>query len=130
MHIPFDLFRFWIGMECEFKGHRVPHFTPQGPLNHKIISRRGGLHSYCLVYNLCYIQCRMAAFVEQSFAIIFRLNQQKKKIFKISKKKRERRKGPSMSFYSDFISILSRFYPDFIQILSRFYPNFILILSG
>ena len=41
---------------------------------------------------------------------------------------------PSMSFYPDFIQILSRFYPDFIQILSRFYrnslyPNFIHILS-
>jgi galactose-1-phosphate uridylyltransferase len=33
--------------------------------------------------------------------------------------------GPSMSFYPDFIQILSRFYPDFIQILSRFYPDFI-----
>ena len=38
--------------------------------------------------------------------------------------------GLSMSFYPDFILILSRFYPDFlktinfIQILSRFYPNF------
>ena len=28
-------------------------------------------------------------------------------------------KGPSMSFYPDFILILSWFYPDFIQILSR-----------
>ena len=27
--------------------------------------------------------------------------------------------APSMSFYPDFISILSWFYPDFIQILSR-----------
>ena len=39
---------------------------------------------------------------------------------------------PSMSFYPDFIQILSRFYldlsrfyPDFIQILFRFYPDFI-----
>ena len=43
-------------------------------------------------------------------------------------------KAPSMSFYPDFISILSWFYPDFILILSRFfrnslYPNFIQILS-
>ena len=36
---------------------------------------------------------------------------------------------PSMSFYPDFIQILSRFYPDFIQILFRFYPDFIQILS-
>ena len=32
---------------------------------------------------------------------------------------------PSMSFYSDFIQILSRFYLDFIQILSRFYPDYL-----
>ena len=50
-------------------------------------------------------------------------------------------KVTSMSFYLDFILILSRFilvlswfYPDFskthfIQILSRFYPDFLLILS-
>ena len=37
--------------------------------------------------------------------------------------------GSSMSFYSDFILILSWFYPDFILILSWFYPDFILILS-
>ena len=37
--------------------------------------------------------------------------------------------GPSMSFYPDFILILSRFYSDFILILSRFYPDFIQILS-
>ena len=30
---------------------------------------------------------------------------------------------PSMSFYPDFIQILSRFYPDFTQILSRFYKT-------
>ena len=38
-------------------------------------------------------------------------------------------KGPSMSFYPDFIPILSWFYPDFILILSWFYPDFIQILS-
>ena len=38
-------------------------------------------------------------------------------------------KVPSMSFYPDFIQILTRFYPDFIQILFRFYPDFIQILS-
>ena len=43
-------------------------------------------------------------------------------------------KVPSMSFYSDFILILSRFYSDFILTLSRFfrnlhYPNFIQISS-
>ena len=32
---------------------------------------------------------------------------------------------PSMSFYPDFIQILSRFYPDHIQIFSRFYPDFL-----
>ena len=37
-------------------------------------------------------------------------------------------KGPSMSFYPDFTSTLSRFHPDFIQILSRFYPDYIQIL--
>ena len=37
-------------------------------------------------------------------------------------------KGPSMSFYPDFIQILSRFYPDFIQILCRFYSDFIQVL--
>ena len=43
-------------------------------------------------------------------------------------------KVPSMSFYPDFILILSRFYPNFIQILSKFiqtsfkfYPDFIQI---
>ena len=30
--------------------------------------------------------------------------------------------GPSMSFYPDFISILSQFYLDFVLILSKFYP--------
>ena len=35
----------------------------------------------------------------------------------------------SMSFYSDFILILSWFYPDYILILSRCYPDFIQILS-
>ena len=39
-----------------------------------------------------------------------------------------------MSFYPDFIQILSRFYPDFILIfqkltLSKFYPDFILIFE-
>ena len=38
-------------------------------------------------------------------------------------------KGSSMSFYPDFILILSWFYPDFIYILSWFYPDFIQILS-
>ena len=38
-------------------------------------------------------------------------------------------KGSSMSFYPDFILILSWFYPDFILILSWFYPDFIQILS-
>ena len=37
--------------------------------------------------------------------------------------------APSMSFYPDFIQILSWFHPDFIQILSKFYPNFIQILT-
>ena len=36
---------------------------------------------------------------------------------------------PSMSFYPDFILILSRFYPNCIQILSKLYPNFIQLLS-
>ena len=36
-------------------------------------------------------------------------------------------KGSSMSFYPDFILILSSFYPDFILILSRLYPDFIQI---
>ena len=31
---------------------------------------------------------------------------------------------PSMSFYLDFILILSKFHPDFILILSRFYQNY------
>ena len=40
-----------------------------------------------------------------------------------------------MSFYPEFIRIISRFYPDIlethlIQISSRFYLDFILILSG
>ena len=34
-----------------------------------------------------------------------------------------------MSFYPDFIQILSRFYLDFILILSRFYPDFIQIFK-
>ena len=33
--------------------------------------------------------------------------------------------GSSMSFYPDFILILSCFYLDFILILSRFYPDFL-----
>ena len=33
--------------------------------------------------------------------------------------------GSSMSFYPDFILILSWFYLDFILILSRFYPDFL-----
>ena len=37
-------------------------------------------------------------------------------------------KVPSISFYPDFVSIISRFYLDFVQILSRFYPDFIQIL--
>ena len=37
--------------------------------------------------------------------------------------------GPSMSFYPDFIQILSRFYPDFIQILSKFNLDIILVIS-
>ena len=32
---------------------------------------------------------------------------------------------PSMSFYPDFIQILSRFYPDFIQILTKFYLDLV-----
>ena len=39
------------------------------------------------------------------------------------------KKVPSMSFYPDFILILSWFYPDFILILSWFYLDFIQILS-
>ena len=31
--------------------------------------------------------------------------------------------APSMSFYPDFISILSKSDPDFIEILSKFYPH-------
>ena len=42
---------------------------------------------------------------------------------------KQRRKGLSMSFYPDFIQILSLFYPDFILVLSKFYPDFIQILS-
>ena len=34
---------------------------------------------------------------------------------------------PSMSFYPEFILILSRFYLDFLLILSKFYPDFIQI---
>ena len=37
-------------------------------------------------------------------------------------------KVPSMSFYPDFILILSKVYFDCIQTLSRFYPDFIQIL--
>jgi hypothetical protein len=36
-------------------------------------------------------------------------------------------KGPSMSFYPDFIQILSRFYPDFFK--NKLYPDFILIFE-
>ena len=39
-----------------------------------------------------------------------------------------KRRGRSMSFFPDFILILSRFYPDFILISSWFYPNLIHIL--
>ena len=39
-------------------------------------------------------------------------------------------KAPSMSFYPDFISILSWFYPDSILILSKFYPDKIRIKFG
>jgi hypothetical protein len=34
-------------------------------------------------------------------------------------------KVPSMSFYPDFIQILSRFHPGFFQLFSRFHPGFI-----
>ena len=34
---------------------------------------------------------------------------------------------PSMSFYPDFIQILSRFYPDFIQMLTKIYSALIQI---
>ena len=44
-----------------------------------------------------------------------------------AKRKRATRKVPSMSFYPDFIMVLSKFYPDFIQICLA--THFIQILS-
>ena len=38
-------------------------------------------------------------------------------------------KVPSMSFYPNFIQILSKLYPNFILILSKFNPDFIQIYS-